>query len=57
MSEPFVNDTTSIVSVLIESARGTSEVMLRGVEIKGEDGVCAGAVHPTHGCTTRHGDT
>lgn len=38
MPEPFVNDASSLVSLLIENAHGTSEVILRRIEIEGKAG-------------------
>jgi len=59
MTEPFVNDASSLVSLLIEHAHGTSEVILRRIEIKGKTGFVpvelipvSGSRHvmPTHSC-------
>jgi len=59
MPEPFVNDASSLVSLLIESAYGTSEVILRRIEIQGKTGFVpvklipvSGSRHilPTHSC-------
>lgn len=39
MSEPFVNDATPFVSLLIEHSHGTMEVILRRVELHGVTGL------------------
>ena len=38
MPEPIVNDASSLVSLLIENSHGTSEVILRRIEIVGKSG-------------------
>lgn len=59
MVEPFLNDASSTVSLLIEHSHGTFEVVLRRVEIQQKTGFqtvellpVSGSRHvlPTHSC-------
>jgi hypothetical protein len=59
MAQPFTNDASSLVSLLIENPKGTFEVILRRVEFEGKSGFApvqliplSGAFPsmPTHSC-------
>lgn len=42
MAQPFTNDASSLVSLLIENSDGTFEVILRRMEIEGKAGLAQG---------------
>lgn len=59
MAQPFINDASSLVSLLIENSNGTFEVILRRIKFEGKAGFApvqliplSGALPsmPTHSC-------
>lgn len=49
MAQPFTNDASSLVSLLIENSDGTFEVILRRMEIEGKAGLAPGQLIPLSG--------
>ena len=49
MPQPFLNDASSLVSLLIENSSGTFEVILRRMEFDGEAGFAPVQLIPLSG--------